>query len=224
MLFKKKSDRQKDYYKTTALYDALVTIKDILANHQFVLMVAVALVVSIGILISPFVYRTLHWYESEKKDKYKTTSESIEDTEFIEYIYVTVSGEVKAPGMYKMTTDDRVNDAIIKAGGFTENAYTENINLAQSLTDEQYINIMSKAEIDYNQSETYIISEFNGIVNINTGTLQELCQLPGIGEATALKIIEYRELTGGYKDIRDIQNVNGIGPSKYNKIKNNITI
>lgn len=62
------------------------------------------------------------------------------------------------------------------------------------------------------------------IININTATIEELCQLPGIGEKTAEDIIEYRELTGGFDTIEDIQNINGIDPDTFKKIKNNITV
>jgi len=66
-------------------------------------------------------------------------------------------------------------------------------------------------------------SEFSGIFNINTASKVQLMQLPGIGEKTALAIIEYRN-NKKFNSIEEIMNVKGIGPKKFEKIKNNITV
>lgn len=63
-----------------------------------------------------------------------------------------------------------------------------------------------------------------GEVNINTASQTELETLPGIGPSTALKIVNYRKEKGKFKKIEDIKEVSGIGDSKYNKIKDLITI
>ncbi len=62
------------------------------------------------------------------------------------------------------------------------------------------------------------------LININTASLQELCQLPGIGPKTAERIIEYRSTYGKFNTIEEIMNVRGIGPKKYEKIKDLITV
>lgn len=64
----------------------------------------------------------------------------------------------------------------------------------------------------------------NTKVNINTATQAQLETLPGIGESTALKIINYRKEKGKFSKIEDIKKVTGIGESKYNKLKNLITV
>jgi comEA protein len=56
-------------------------------------------------------------------------------------------------------------------------------------------------------------------ININTATKEELMQLPGVGEKTALLIIEYRDDSSGFKTIEDIMEVKGIGPKKFEKMK-----
>ena len=61
-------------------------------------------------------------------------------------------------------------------------------------------------------------------ININTATLAELDNLPGIGPAIAQKIIEYREENGGFNSIEDLQNVKGIGQAKYEDIKERVTV
>ncbi len=224
---KQKTKQIAEYYKTTAVFEAFITIKNGLKNNQLMFALVIGLIITVGIMVGPFTYKTLNFSETKKYETVNPDNSTVQtdiETVLEETIYITVSGEVKNPGMYKMTADDRINDAIIKAGGFTENAYTENVNLAQKLTDEQYINIMSIDEANSQTAPQYKETKFRGIVNINTASIEELCKLDGIGEATARKIIEYREQTGRYENIIDIQNVKGIGPAKYEKIKNNITV
>lgn len=66
--------------------------------------------------------------------------------------------------------------------------------------------------------------KFVGKININSASLEELQILTGIGPATALKIIEFRQNNGFFDNIQAIQKVKGIGPKKFEKIKSNITI
>ena len=66
--------------------------------------------------------------------------------------------------------------------------------------------------------------QVSGKVNINTASLSELISLPGIAETRARDIIEYREANGGFKSIDEIQNISGIGPKTFEKIKDQITI
>jgi len=61
-------------------------------------------------------------------------------------------------------------------------------------------------------------------ININTATVEQLAELPGVGEATAKKIIEYREQNGNFKTAQDIMNVKGIGEKKYEKLEDLITV
>ena len=61
-------------------------------------------------------------------------------------------------------------------------------------------------------------------VNINKANKEKLMTLPGVGESTALKIIEYRTQNGDYKSIEDLQKVAGIGDSKFNNLKEYVTV
>jgi len=61
-------------------------------------------------------------------------------------------------------------------------------------------------------------------IDINTASVEQLAGLPGVGEATASKIVAYREHNGGFKTVEDLMNVKGIGERKYEKMKNLITV
>ena len=176
-------------------------------------------------------------------------SEEKEDENNKNKIIVHISGEVKNQGVVELEENSRVNDAIEKVGGVTENAYMKDINLAYKLEDGMKIYIPSKEEVEnnknngnnsslYNNSGYYSSyenisgtsnvnskkDESNKKVNINTANKEELDTLPGIGEATADKIIEYRNKNGRFKTKEEIKEVSGIGDSKYEKIKEIIEI
>ncbi len=67
-------------------------------------------------------------------------------------------------------------------------------------------------------------TEVSGKVNLNTASVSELDSLPGIGPAYAQRIIDYRDSSGGFQSIEDVQNVKGIGPKTFEKMKDLITI
>lgn len=132
-----------------------------------------------------------------------------------------------------MPEESRINDAINIAGGVTDKADLESVNLAYILSDEMKIVIPKKeikkanttksASIVTTSISTTETNEKNKI-NINRATKEELKNLAGIGDSTAEKIIDYREKNGNFNQIEDIKNVSGIGNSKYEKIKENICI
>lgn len=166
----------------------------------------------------------------------------------IEEYKVDIKGEVNNPGIYTMSSSSRVIDCIKKAGGLTANANTTVINLSKKISDEMVIIIYSNAEVEKfketkkqeEQVQDYCrqkdenslkndacISNDNNsgttLVSINSGSVEELSKLPGIGEAKAKKIIEYRDQNGLFKTIEDIKNVPGIGENIFAQIKDYIT-
>lgn len=139
-------------------------------------------------------------------------------------IYVHIDGEVVNPGLYKLTTEDRVNDLLIIAGGATDKASLKDINLAKKLEDEMKIYIPSKEDNLTNevsgQSEN---SNSSGKINLNSASKDELKTLPGIGDTRADEIIRYRENTG-FSKVEDIKNISGIGDKTYEKLKDLISV
>ena len=148
-------------------------------------------------------------------------------------IKVYVIGEVKKPGVVELDVGARIEDAIIIAGGTTEYSDLSKVNLAYCLEDGQKICIPSTKEII---EENYITTENgdgvlesenndkNSKININTGNLSELMNLPGVGESLAQRIITYREENGKFKNIEDLKNVSGIGDRKFENLKEYVCV
>lgn len=167
-------------------------------------------------------------------------SEEIKDKSE-EKIIVHITGEVKYWGVLELEKGSRIMDAVNNAGGFTEEADTEKVNLAYELTDgvKVYIpsknvdkesNITTQKYITMESGDNEIVEETemkktdNALVNINEATQTELETLPGIGPSIALKIISYRKENGKFLTIEDIKNISGIGENKFEVIKDLICI
>ena len=157
---------------------------------------------------------------------------------------VDIKGAVKNPGVYTTDCTNNVSDIIRLAGGLAENADTSVTNLAKKITNEMVIIIYTKEEVENSNVVNTVIKVVeqecicpniqndacindkinetiggNKLININTATLDELKNIPGIGEIKAKAIINYRNSKGKFQKIEDIQNVEGIGSKLYEEIK-----
>ena len=150
-------------------------------------------------------------------------------------IIVYVCGAVKESRVVSLKKNSRICDAIDAVGGLTEEADLTNINLAYILEDGEKIYIPKKGEelpsdtfSSSSQNSSYSNYSSNTLknnkININKASQTELEAIPGIGPSTALKIINYREENGKFSKIEDIKNVSGIGDSKYEQVKEYITV
>ena len=119
--------------------------------------------------------------------------------------------------MYELEQGERVFKAIEKAGGITSEGNTNDINLADILEDGQKIQINST-------NQGALGEESDGLVNINTATLDLLMDLPGIGTTKAQGIISYRENNGLFNSVEDIMLVEGIKETLFSKIKDLIKV
>lgn len=149
--------------------------------------------------------------EIEVQDELFSTDESNE-------IYIHISGEIHYPGLIKLNKGDRLFDAIDLAGGMTELADLDQINLSIILQDEDKIYIPKKGEVS-----EFLITNKETLININTCSKDELMTLTGIGDKTAESIIEYRN-KNKFEKIEDLMKINGIGSQKFENIKEKITI
>lgn len=161
------------------------------------------------------------------------TSTTLFGTKQLGNIVVHVIGEVKKPGVIKLKEGSRIIDAINKCGGQTEEADLSKINLAYVLDDGSQIYIPRIKEDIQNTTimkteagENVIVNnvtqgedEKSIKVNLNTATLEKLMTLPGVGESTAQKIIEYRNQNKKFNSVDELKNVSGIGEAKLNALK-----
>ncbi|MGB1251496.1 MAG: helix-hairpin-helix domain-containing protein [Candidatus Promineifilaceae bacterium] len=153
---------------------------------------------------------------------------------------IYVNGEVHQPGVYVIPHTGRVQDVVQAAGGFTDVAWSDAVNLALPLSDGLQIFVPSVEDVgsssgevllqrvvgsaEANNANTATINtsnaiDANGIVDINRASRAELETLPGIGESTAQKIVTYREDNGPFAAIDEIMNVSGVGEGKFNQMK-----
>lgn len=152
-------------------------------------------------------------------------------------ILVDVKGKVKNPGLYSFQAGMRVADAIRQAGGSLPDADLEQINLAQPLLDGAAIVIPSKsAAIEPQAGNPSLPGQLtpsssdpagqssSDTININTATAAELMTLPGIGEAKAQAILQYRTEKQGFRSPEDIKLISGIGDKLYERLKDRIRI
>lgn len=167
---------------------------------------------------------SIYIQDNERKASFSVNSSNISKND--DRIGVYISGEVKNTGVYYLKKDSRITDLINICGGLTEEADVSKINPAQKLNDSDKIIIPKKEENlntesieDTNESDINVQEK----ININTATKDELTSLNGIGEATANKIINYRN-KNKFNEIEDIMNVPGIGEAKFSNIKDYICV
>ena len=137
-----------------------------------------------------------------------------------EKILVYVCGAVVWPGVIEVDADSRVVDAIVLAGGMTEDADETYLNLAGRLNDGEKIYVPTREEVLQWESQ----EQGTSLININTATSDRLCELPGIGESKAADIIAYREKHGPFEAAEDIMKVPGIKLSLYERIADKISV
>ncbi|MCH5270029.1 MAG: helix-hairpin-helix domain-containing protein [Lachnospiraceae bacterium] len=137
-------------------------------------------------------------------------------------VFVYICGEVVSPGVYEVAADSRIWDVLLKAGGFTEDASLESVNLARRVEDGMQIIIPSLAEAEEQKLKEE--RKAAGLVNLNTASLEELCSIPGIGESRARAILEYRERQGSFSAPEEIMQVDGIKEGLYTKLKDKIYV
>lgn len=155
-----------------------------------------------------------HIKDSEETTNYQTSA----------VIFIHVCGAVKKPGVYEVMVGSRICDAINAAGGLTKKAADSDINQAELLVDGQQVYIPYKRNTkDSTLSESSSTVDSSKI-NINTATSAELTTLPGIGDAKAASILQYREENGNFASIEDIKNVSGIKDGLYTQIEAYITV
>ena len=205
------------------------------SNQEKITIILLLIVIIIGGGI--FLYKNIN---SEDNFTINSVSDISENSPAIQKevppLIVHITGAVKNPGVYQLKSSDRIVDAVKIAGGETEEANLDLINLAALLKDGQKIIVPYKIynengeetnkNIDNNAEAMYSSSSgsISGKININTANAIMLQALPGIGPVLSERIIEYRNQNGLFGIIDDIKDVSGIAEKKFEGIKDLICV
>jgi competence protein ComEA len=145
-------------------------------------------------------------------------------------VTVDVAGAVKHPGVYRLSSSQRVEDALQRAGGATRRADLSQINRAAKLEDGRQILVPAKpsratpaaAPAPGGGAATPAAPEQP--VNLNTATLEQLDTLDGVGPATAQKILDYRSEHGGFGSVEELDQIPGIGEKRLAALRERVTV
>lgn len=186
----------------------------------------------------------MSYLASENKSSTNSIQMEQSSESLIEKMYVDVKGAVYFPGVYEVTSDMRLIDAIKLAGGFSEKANQNPVNLSLKLTDQMVIFISEVGTEEAEEAEEAVKEPSAAVleetvitipkeseestnstkVNINLADAIELQQLSGIGEKKAEQIVLYRQENGSFQSIEDLKNVSGIGEKTFEALKASVTV
>jgi competence protein ComEA len=137
-------------------------------------------------------------------------------------LVVHVVGAVRRPGLYRLADGARIDDALRRAGGATRRADLSLVNLAAPVSDGSQIVVPKRAPpvpVGSSAASGPGVAPTAGPVHLNTATVEQLDELPGIGPVTAQKIIDYREQHGAFSSVDDLDAIPGIGPARLEQLR-----
>ncbi len=197
-------------------------IFDFVKHNFLVVGLLLAGVVFVGVGVAQMMGQKTATVEFEKGQAVEGVAAEEKSTK----IKIDVEGEVKKPGVYVLPVDSRVEDAVNAAGGLSKNAERSALNLAQKISDGQKIYVPAIGET-ISQSVNVLSggsdngqTASGGLINVNSGTQEELESLTGIGPVTAGKIISNRP----YSSLEELVDKKAIGQGTFDKIRAQISL
>jgi competence protein ComEA len=149
-------------------------------------------------------------------------------------VVVHVAGAVRDAGVYRLRAGARVNDALARAGGATPRADLSQVNLAAKVEDGRQVLVPRRVAAAGAPAATGPAPAATGTatapgqpavpVNLNTATLEQLDTLPGVGPATAQKILDYRQEHGGFGSVDELGEVPGIGDVRLAALRDQVRV
>ncbi|WP_326837683.1 ComEA family DNA-binding protein [Amycolatopsis rhabdoformis] len=135
-------------------------------------------------------------------------------------LVISVIGHVRAPGLVTVPAGSRVADAVRAAGGADPGTDLSGLNLARKLTDGEQLAV----GITVASSAPAGSGAPAGKLDLNSATPAQLDTLPGVGEVTAGRIVDWRTEHGGFSSVEQLRDVEGIGESKFEKLREQVTV
>ena len=137
-------------------------------------------------------------------------------------VVVDVVGEVRRPGLYRLADGSRIADAVARAGGATRKAELAQVNLAAPLADGEQVVVPARGPAA--AAAPAAAAGGGGAapsapIQLSTATLEQLDSLPGVGPATAQKILDYRTKHGAFSSVDELDAVPGIGPKRLEQLR-----
>lgn len=185
----------------------------------------------IGLAIVAFVAAVVVVFAAARAIDERTAPAIIIDNSLVQPgIVVDLRGEVARPGVYELPAGSRLDDAVVAAGGLTDDADLTQLNLAARLQDGSIVTVPGITALvpqapgeDASSGTSASGNPAGALINLNTASATELETLPGVGEVTAGRIIDYREANGPYRSIDDLVHVQGISMKTINGLRALVT-
>lgn len=201
------------------------------SKNKYIGAIAIAAIIVIVIGIGYFKSKPKTYKDEDIFVDAPTTSKDTNLSK--EKIVVEIKGEIKKPEVYVMAKDSIIKDLILEAGGTTDKADLSKINQAMALKKGDCITIPRIAEGQVsvpNDSSTIAVTNNKGAktpsgkLDLNRATKEELKEVPGIGDVTASKIIDYREKNGAFSSLEDLKKVGRIGDTTIKKFQDYLEV
>jgi competence protein ComEA len=158
-------------------------------------------------------YKSSYEYGSEDGSGESGEGEESFSVEGGSDVVVDVTGAVRDPGVYRLPAGSRVDDAVKRAGGETDKAELDSVNLAARLADGQQVVVPERLPGGGATGAPGAGTEEEGPISLGTATAAELDSIDGIGPVTAEDIIQFREEHGGLSSVDQLDQISGIGPA-----------
>jgi len=150
--------------------------------------------------------------------------EQVQATPTATLLVVAVAGKVRRPGVVRLPAGSRVADAVAAAGGAVPGADLSLLNLARKLVDGEQVVVGVPASAGVGPAGAAPSASAPGaLLDLNTATVEQFDALPGVGPVLAQRLVEYRTAHGGFRSVDQLREVDGIGESRFQKLKELVT-